>query len=646
MFAAIDAIIWEADADTLDFSFVGGSVEEILGYTPEQWLGQPDFWESKLHPEDAGWVIETCVSASRKREPHRMTYRMVAADGRAVWLQDNVKLTIREGRAILSGIMIDVTELIQQRQHTEALSERNAHFHRLYDLVPIAIWEEDWSSVTQALRDLKAKGVADLRAHIARTPGFIDSLIAGIEILSINPTAVDIFKARDAAELIRRAPEVFEANKPGSVFLTTLEAILEGRAGIEGVNRMRRLDGTPVHIMYRALLPRLYERDARVILCEMDISEAHTANERFELVTRATSDVIWDFDIVNDRLWASKELKQTFGLEPEEMYTSLEHWTARIHLDDLDRVMRHYDSILHEGVDDWEQEYRFRKGDGAYAIVRDQGFILRDEKGAATRMIGSLVDITEQRQLKERLIQAQRLESLGKFTGGIAHDFNNLLTVVLGGLDMLEDSLGDDPERQRHVASAMRAAERGIQLIDRLLAFARQQPLEPQTLDLLTQAHEIRQLIEHALGARFGIQVEVSADLWLCRADPAQLENALLNLCINSRDAMPRGGMLTIGMRNARIAEGEALAEQGLAPGNYVAVSVADTGHGMDEATLQKAFEPFFTTKDFGLGSGLGLAMVHGFAQQSHGLAMIESAPGQGTTVELFLPAIAQAQRS
>ncbi len=636
----IDGIIWEADADTLLFSRIEGNVDEILGYTVEDWLSTPDFWQSVLHPDDADWVIETCTAASRKRLPHRLTYRMVAADGRTVWLQDNVKVVDTGERAILFGVMTDVTELVAQRQELTTLNAENAHFRVLFDLVPVAIWEEDWTNVLRALRDLKAQGVRDIHDYVRNKPEFVEIMLGRLSVISVNNAAVEMFRAADAPDLIDRAKEVFKADQPHSVFITALDAILRGEDRIEGVATLRRLDGEDLQALYRIALPHLDDPVPRVVICEMDISAAHLANERFELVTRATTDVIWDFDIANDTLWASDGLKRTFGLDPAVMYDSLSNWTDRIHPDDIGPVMQNFDEILNKGRDDWEQEYRFRRGDGVYAIVRDEGFILRDSNGRAVRMVGSLVDVSGQRRLEEQLIQSQKLEALGKLTSGIAHDFNNLLTIIMGSLEALEERLSINDTAREHLEVAGSAVDRSMRLINQLLSYSRQQPMSPQPLDMCHQITAAMRMVERALGGSIHVVLRDAPGLWRCRADPNQFDNALLNLCINARDAMSDGGTLTIAARNETVRPDDMSRTNALIPGRYVVLSVTDTGHGMDAATLRSAFDPFFTTKEPGQGSGLGLSMVQGFAHQSGGLATIRSEPGAGTVVELYLPSL------
>jgi signal transduction histidine kinase len=258
---------------------------------------------------------------------------------------------------------------------------------------------------------------------------------------------------------------------------------------------------------------------------------------------------------------------------------------------------------------------------------------LRFELGAANLRLQA--EITERQATEAALRQAQKLEAVGQLTGGISHDFNNLLTVVIGNLLLAIERAGDLPAILPLLQSAHQAAERGVALIERLLAFARKQRLDPRSVDLKCLIAGIEDLLHRTLGDRIRLVITADADLAPARVDANQLELAILNLTINARDAMPDGGNLRICLQNR-------LANCGwpsdLSPGKYVVVSISDTGTGMDEATLTQAFEPFFTTKEIGSGSGLGLPMVQGFAAQSGGDVRIQSKVGEGTTVELWLP--------
>ncbi len=640
MAAPIDGIIWRADSRMLRFGLVEGNVKEILGYSAADCLAADGFWQSRLHPKDADGIIARFATLAQQRGPHRLIYRLIAADGRIVWVQDNITINQEAGEVMLSGVMVDVTALVEQRDQIKTASRKNAHFRALYNLVPVAIWEEEWSDLLVELRALHAQGVTDITKHAQKTPGFIDFMLTRLSVLAVNPAAVDMFRAGTAAELIDRAHEVFDADQPFSVFLSALDAILHGSRRIEGITTLRRLTGERFHVQYRIALPKLNDKKARVVICEMDISAERAANERFELVTRATADVIWDFDILQDTIWVSDSSHRIFGINAAEFLDGLPAWTARIHPHDVENTLRNLDQNLKSGKDMWEEKYRLRIGDDSYAWVRADGFILRDPSGAAIRMVGSLVDITEQQRLEEQLSQARKLEAIGKLTGGMAHDFNNLLTVVMGSLDSLEDRVGDDSVSRQYLDVANRAVDRSAQLINRLLSYARKQPMVVQTVDVARQLFEIRYILQSSLGDDVTYAVIDDPDLWHCLTDPGQLESALLNLCINARDAMPRGGKLMIEMHNVDVRADSALIKQGLAEGRYVQLSVTDTGEGMDEATAEAAFDPFFTTKEFGTGSGLGLSMVQGFAHQSRGIVTIQSELAKGTTVTLYLPAI------
>ena len=237
----------------------------------------------------------------------------------------------------------------------------------------------------------------------------------------------------------------------------------------------------------------------------------------------------------------------------------------------------------------------------------------------------------------DALRQSQKMEAVGQLTGGIAHDFNNLLQVVTGNLEILGRRLEPGQERlRRAVDNAMSGAQRAATLTQRLLAFSRRQPLAPKPLDPNRLVDGMSDLIRRTLGAMVAIDTRLASDLWIVEVDANQLENALLNLAVNARDAMPQGGTLTVTTANTVI--GETAVDQDTMPGQYVSLAVSDTGSGMSEATMARAFEPFFTTKDVGKGTGLGLSMVYGFVKQSGGHLHIESSLGRGTTVTLYLP--------
>jgi signal transduction histidine kinase len=249
-----------------------------------------------------------------------------------------------------------------------------------------------------------------------------------------------------------------------------------------------------------------------------------------------------------------------------------------------------------------------------------------------------------QAEFDAKLRRAQRMDAIGQLTGGIAHDFNNLLTIIVGNLDCLSDLPDRDAERAELEDVALGAALRGSELTGRLLAFARQQPLSPQPVNLNARLPAIIAMLQRTLGESIEITTSLAPNLWIAEVDASQIEDALVNLAINARDAMPSGGILTIETQNITLDADYAAANVEVSPGDYVALAVSDTGCGMPPDVLERAFEPFFSTKGEGKGTGLGLSMVYGFAKQSRGHVKIYSEVGHGTTVSLYLPRSAAAE--
>jgi PAS domain S-box-containing protein len=253
--------------------------------------------------------------------------------------------------------------------------------------------------------------------------------------------------------------------------------------------------------------------------------------------------------------------------------------------------------------------------------------------------VGMIHDVTDRKHAEDSLRHAHKMEAIGQLTGGVAHDFNNLLTVILGNLEMLEARM--EREEQREILQeAQEAAELGAQLTDRLLAFARRQPLEHRTIDLNELVTGMSELLHRTLGEDIKISTVMTGGIWPTVTDPGQVENALLNLAINARDAMPGGGTLTVETANVDLDEAYVAQEIDVAPGPYVKMTVSDNGEGMPPEVRERAFEPFFTTKQTGSGTGLGLSMIYGFAKQSGGHLTIYSEPGHGTAVSLYLPRV------
>jgi PAS domain S-box-containing protein len=295
------------------------------------------------------------------------------------------------------------------------------------------------------------------------------------------------------------------------------------------------------------------------------------------------------------------------------------------------------------------QGWRLRKDGSRFwaHVVIDP---IREPSGALSGFAKITRDLTEQHEAererdeaREALLQSQKLDALGQLTGGIAHDFNNLLMAIIGSLDLVRKRLPPDPRTTPLIENAIQAAQRGSTLTQRMLAFARRRPLDLRPVEAPTLVRGVAEMLKRSLGPRVRISMRFAADLRPAMTDPHQLENALVNLALNARDAMPGGGTITIEGERRTIVRGQ---DGGLVPGPYLRLSVRDTGRGMDACTLARAAEPFFTTKGVGAGAGLGLSMVHGLAEQSGGRLVISSRVGEGTRVELWLPEAEEAVQS
>ena len=333
----------------------------------------------------------------------------------------------------------------------------------------------------------------------------------------------------------------------------------------------------------------------------------------------------------------SEAMANSVGFERSAFINDEDLWTARIHPGDLPRVLSQVAAIAETGA--LTTEYRWRCADGSEKVFLDQGVLVRDDAGTPKEILGTCLDITYRRQLEQQLLQSQKLDAIGRLTGGIAHDFNNMLSVIIWNLDALTRSLKTGTKDQDRVSNALGAALNCADLVRQLLTFARHQPHQPKVIDLSEMVPRMARLLTPVLGEHVNIETRPGESIWPIFADPAQVESALVNLAINARDSMPEGGTLTIECANVRQSAG-ALEP---AAGDYVVVTVSDTGIGMPQDVIDRAFEPFFTTKELGKGSGLGLSMVHGFVKQAGGHVAIDSTTGSGTRIKLYLPRTAVA---
>jgi signal transduction histidine kinase/CheY-like chemotaxis protein len=402
----------------------------------------------------------------------------------------------------------------------------------------------------------------------------------------------------------------------------------------------------------------------------------HESGELLALAERIGRIGLIDWQVPEGTVRMSATALAMYGLENFD--GRYDTWIATVHREDRARLRGMMANAFEARAHEFELEFRIvRPNDKELRWIEARRLVFYDASGAPLRVVGVSIDVTgrkrqmvelrnftealeaavkertreleaqneARRKAEEQLRQAQKMEAVGQLTGGIAHDFNNLLTVILGGLDAIGrqiPSLPASPAKDRIARAkdmALQGVRRAVTLTSRLLAFSRQQPLEPKPVDANRLIADTADILRRTLGASIALETVLAGGLWRTHADPNQLENAILNLAVNARDAMPDGGKMTIETANCYLDDAYvAAAADQIESGQYVMVAVADTGHGMDRPTLERVFEPFFTTKEVGRGTGLGLSQVYGFVRQSAGHVRIYSEIGEGTTAKIYLP--------
>jgi PAS domain S-box-containing protein len=402
----------------------------------------------------------------------------------------------------------------------------------------------------------------------------------------------------------------------------------------------RRVDVEFVSNLYQEGTQQIIQCNVRDVSArKMAEATLRQSEERFKLVARAVSDIIWDWNLVSDSLWWSDNFMSTFGFVVGETEPNRAFWKSRIHPDDFRRIDSCIQEAINSGSDSWEAEYRFQFRDGRYATVHDKGFILRDNTGRGVRMVGGLRDITESKMQAINLGRAQRMESIGTLAGGIAHDLNNVLTPVMMSIELLRFDPANDPNRRSILDTIQVSCRRGADLVRQVLNFAR--GLDGQRVSI-----RMKQLIDETMGIigesfprNITIVSQVTSEPWLITGDPTQLNQVLLNLAVNARDAMVNGGTLTITASNINLDPREVGSSKETCAGRHVLLQVKDTGTGITADNCEHIFEPFFTTKKIGEGTGFGLAIVHTIVKAHGGFLTVESDVGQGTTFNVYLPA-------
>jgi len=359
-------------------------------------------------------------------------------------------------------------------------------------------------------------------------------------------------------------------------------------------------------------------------------NERDLAIERFVLMCKAMKQCMWDWDIRTDVAWYSEAVYDVYGIDPT-VTPSFERWTAYMHPDDRERVVAGFRNVVDTGKSEWADEYRFvRPNDGQVLEVFDRGFVMFDE-GRPVRMVGVVMDITQQRVLERQLRHAQKMQAIGQLAGGIAHDFNNILQAVTLEIELLRVTPAASAKVLGHAKEIGSAVARAASLTRQLLMFSRLEAMRVEAFDLNAKVGDLMTMLRRLIGDNITLDLELASGGISVEADASMLDQVLVNLAVNGRDAMARGGALSIA--TSRCGQ---LTPAAHPSGPYVCLEVRDTGAGIPSEILPRIFDPFFTTKDS--GTGLGLATAYGIVDQHRGWIEVDSELGRGTTFRVYLP--------
>ncbi len=487
----------------------------------------------------------------------------------------------------------------------------------------------------------------------ARLQAVVDSMRDGILVLDLDRRV--LFHNRSFAELFHLPAGLDPADRhawacaldsqieqPGPAPIVRGDPIAADHPG-ESLETLRLRDG---RVVERRVAPYVvdgetagvvaaYREITRWARAEEALAEHRAILEKAQEVAHIGSWVA-QTDGSGRIVW-SPEMLRIHGLEAGRFDGRIDSALAFIHDADRDDARDAATAAVREGRP-FEHEHRIVRTDGAVRWVRVNADLARDAAGHPARLIGTLQDVTEQRQLEEQLRQAQKMEAIGRLAGGIAHDLNNALTAIAGFAELVLGDLGSGHPSENDVREVRKAAERAGAVTRQLLAFSRHELIEPRLFSLGETVTSLGRFLGRLLGDDIDLRAEVAPGVPPILGDPGQVEQAIVNLAVNSRDAMPHGGRLTLAVRLETVDETFAHAHAPMPPGHYVTLAVRDSGVGMSPETLGRIFEPFFTTKPVGKGTGLGLSMVYGTMKQCRGFIFADSEPGAGTTFRLYFP--------